>query len=94
VVHESAATDSWEDPRDLVARDADRVRRWLLTHDVDFVVRIYAALVTSDASLARTTACAVVSREQAPAWIASLPRQRSLSPERCARIVRLLRAAG
>jgi hypothetical protein len=95
VVHEAppGEVSSWDDPRDLVARDAERVRRWLLTHDVDFVVRIYAALVTTETSLPRTTACAVVTAEQASAWIASLPRQRSMNPERCTRIIGLLRPA-
>ncbi len=95
VIHDSPPGEitSWEDPRELVARDAERVRRWLLTHDVDFVVRIYAALVTPETSLPRTTACAVVTAEQVPAWITSLPRQRSLNPERCARIVGLIRGS-
>jgi hypothetical protein len=95
VVHEAPPGEiaAWEDPREMVARDAERVRRWLLTHDVDFVVRIYAALVTGETSLPRTTACAVVTAEQVPAWVASLPRQRSLNPERCALIMRLLRSA-
>lgn len=92
VIHDAppGEVSSWEDPRELVARDAERVRRWLLTHDVDFVVRIYAALVTPETTLPRTTACAVVTAEQVPAWIASLPRQRSMNPERCARIMGLL----
>lgn len=94
VVHEAPPGEvgPWDDPREMVARDAERVRRWLLTHDVDFVVRIYAALVTDETSLPRTTSCAIVTPEQMPAWIASLPRQRSLTPERCTRIVELLRA--
>ena len=71
-----------EHPIDRVARDAERVRHWLTNGDLDFVVRVYAALVTSDLTLARSPLCAVITPEQIPAWIAALPRQRSLSAGR------------
>lgn len=95
VVHEASPGEltEWDDPRETVARDAERARRWLQQRDVDFVVRIYAALVTPETSLPRTTTCAVLTAEQMPAWIASLPRQRSLTPDRCARIMGMLRAS-
>lgn len=86
---ESRTRDGWQrmdDPLDVAMRDADRVRRWLSTADLDFVVRVYAALVVSDQSLQRSPTCAVISTEQIPAWIASLPRQRTLTAGRRARL--------
>jgi hypothetical protein len=82
---EARTQDGWiptEHPLDRVARDADRVRHWLGDGDLDFVVRVYAALVTPDTSLVRSPACAVITPEQIPAWIEALPRQRSLSAGR------------
>src|SRR4029079_13785356 len=35
-----------EAPLDRASRDAERVRGWLSTHDRDFLVRVYAAIVT------------------------------------------------
>ena len=78
------------DPREATVRDADRVRHWLGQHEVDFVVRVYAAILTTDRTLGRTGACAVVPPEQLGAWVASLPRQRSLTADRRTRIVGLL----
>ena len=37
-----------EAPLDRASRDAERVRGWLSTHDRDFLVRVYAAVVTDD----------------------------------------------
>jgi hypothetical protein len=71
-----------EHPLDRAARDAERVRRWLGSGDLDFVVRVYAALVTADPSMPRSPLCAVISADQIPAWIAALPRQRSLTTGR------------
>jgi hypothetical protein len=82
---ETHTDDGWrpmEDPLDTSMRDADRVRRWLATADLDFVVRVYAALVVDDRSLERSPTCAVISSQQIPAWIASLPRQRTLTAGR------------
>ncbi len=81
------------DPRDPVTRDAERLRRWLGQHEVDFVVRVYGAIVTTDDALARSAACAVVTSEQLSAWVASLPRQRSLTADRRNRLLGLLRDA-
>jgi hypothetical protein len=81
------------DPRDPVTRDAERLRRWLGQREVDFVVRVYAAMIASDDTLTRSAACAVVTAEQLTAWIGSLPRQRSLTMERRTRLVSLLRDA-
>jgi hypothetical protein len=86
--------DTWrpmDDPLDRAMRDADGVRRWLGTADLDFVVRVYAALVVDDRSLARSPTCAVISTQQIPAWIASLPRQRTLTAGRRERLMVLAR---
>ena len=81
------------DPRDQVTRDAERLRRWFGQHEVDFVVRVYGAMVATDSTVTRSAACAVVTGEQLPAWVASLPRQRSLTTDRRTRLVGLLRDA-
>jgi hypothetical protein len=90
---EPTAADSASDPRDPVTRDAERLRHWLSQREVDFVVRVYAAILTTDDTLSRSAACAVVTGEQLSAWVASLPRQRSLTMDRRTRLVGLLRDA-
>ena len=82
-----------ESPLDRAARDAERVRRWFSHDDHDFVVRVYAAAVAADTTLPRTPACAVITLDQLPAWLASLPVQRSLSAARLAQLVDLVRSA-
>jgi hypothetical protein len=79
------------DPLAAVVRDSDRVRRWLSEADLDFVVRVYAALVVSDRTLERSPNCAVISPEQIPAWIASLPRQRTLTAGRRGKLLAMAR---
>jgi hypothetical protein len=94
---ESRRRDGWEpmeDPLDVAMRDADRVRRWLSTADLDFVVRVYAALVVSDRTLQRSPTCAVISAEQIPAWMASLPPQRTLTAGRRGRLLAMAQSAG
>ena len=93
---ESRTNDGWmptDDPLDQAVRDAERVRRWLAAADLDFVVRVYAALVVADETLRRTPACAVIVAEQIPAWIASLPRQRTLTAGRRGRLLALTRSS-
>jgi hypothetical protein len=91
--------DRWvpiENPLDRASRDADRVRRWLHDGDRDFVVRVHAAVIATDASdqgVARTPSCAVIGRDQIPAFLASLPAQRSFNAERRAHVVDLVRSA-
>jgi hypothetical protein len=82
-----------EHPMDRVARDAERVRHWLANGDLDFVVRVYAALVTPDTTIARSPVCAVITPDQIPAWIEALPRQRSLSAGRRQHLLTRVRAA-
>jgi len=79
-----------ENPLDRTSRDAERVRRWCAADDRDFVVRVHAALVVPDASIQRTPTCAVIAADQIPAWIGSLPAQRTLTPGRRARLARML----
>ena len=69
-------------PLDRAARDADRLRHGLGEADLDFIARVHAAIVIADAPVTRSPACAVITRDQVPAWIASLPRQRSLTERR------------
>ncbi len=76
-----------------LAQDAERVRRWLRDGDLDFVVRVHAALVTTDTTIERTPACAVITETQIPAWLAALPQQRSLTAGRRSKIVAMVRAA-
>ncbi len=86
---EMRTADGWipaEHPLDRAARDAERVRRWLGHGDLDFVVRVHAALVTTDGSMPRSPLCAVITADQIPSWIAALPRQRSLTAGRIGQI--------
>jgi hypothetical protein len=83
-----------EHPIDAVARDAERVRFWLTHGDLDFVVRVYAALVVSDTTIPRSATCAVISVDQIPDWLQSLPRQRSFSAGRRNHLLARIRAAG
>jgi hypothetical protein len=76
-----------ENPLDRATRDAERVRRWLATDDRDFVIKVYAAVIGPDATVPRTPTCAVITRDQIPAFLASLPPQRSLTSTRLQRIV-------
>lgn len=79
-----------ENPLDRASRDAERVRRWFAADDRDFVLKVHAALVAPDVSLRRTPTCAVITGDQIPAWIGSLPAQRTLTPGRRDRIARIL----
>lgn len=80
-------------PLERAVRDAERARRWLAHDDADFVVKSYAAVIGDPASVPRTTACAVVTLEQLPAWIASLPPQRTLTPHRVELMIAFVRDA-
>ena len=83
-----------EGPLEGVARDAERVRHWLANGDLDYVVRVYAALVTTDTAIPRSGLCAVITEDQIPAWLAALPRQRSFSAARRNHLLTRVRAAG
>jgi hypothetical protein len=95
VYWEARTDDGWiriENPLDRAARDAERVRRWFSHDDHDFVVRVYAAVIATSTTMPRTPTCAVITAEQLPAWLASLPVQRSLSDARLAQLVDLVRS--
>jgi hypothetical protein len=80
-----------EDDVAQATRDADRVRHWLTQNDQDFVVRVHAAVVGGAADIERPRGCALLTIEGIPAWLESLPRQRSLNEARLARLVRLVK---
>jgi len=94
---ETRTRDGWvptEGPLEGVARDAERFRHWIANGDLDYVVRVYAALVTTDAAIPRSPLCAVINEDQIPAWLAALPRQRSFSAGRRNHLLSRVRAAG
>jgi hypothetical protein len=80
-----------ENPLEHAARDAEGVRSWLGDDEQDFVVKVYAAVLAPDTTLPRTPACAVITADQIPAWLASLPPQRSLNAMRRERLIGLIR---
>jgi hypothetical protein len=82
-----------EEPADRASRDAERVRAWLSADEQDFLVRVYAAVVTDDPQIERTASCAVVAPGGIAAWLDALPPQRTLTPERRAHLVDLVRSA-
>jgi hypothetical protein len=83
-----------EAPLDRAARDAERLRGWISTDDRDFLVRVYAAVVTEDRRVERTASCAVVPPAQLAGWIGALPAQRGLTPERRQRIADMIGSLG
>jgi hypothetical protein len=82
-----------ENPLDRATRDAERVRRWLGDDDSDFIVKVYAAVVGTEPSVARTTGCAVLTPDQVVGWLAALPGQRTLTDGRRQRMLAIARAA-
>jgi hypothetical protein len=85
-----------EDPVQRASRDAERIRGWLGTEDRDFLVRVYAAIVTEDPSIDRSATCAVVSPSELAGWLEALPVQRGLTNQRRERLVEMVQelAAG
>ena len=81
-----------EAPLDRASRDAERVRGWLATHDRDFLVRVYAAVVTDDPRVDRTPTCAVVKPGDLAGWLEALPVQRGLNDERRESLVDLIKS--
>jgi hypothetical protein len=81
-----------ESPVQRASRDAERVRSWLATDDRDFLVRVYAAIVTDDATIERSPDCAVVRPADLSAWLDALPAQRGLTPQRRDHLVELVRS--
>lgn len=81
-----------ESPMERTTRDAERVRRWFGAADRDFVVKVHAAVVVPSGSVERTPNCAVITPEQIPAWLASLPQQRGMTGDRRQELVAQVRA--
>ncbi len=80
-----------EGPTDRTGRDAERVRGWLAAEDRDFVVKVYAAVVSTDPRVERTANCAVVRPEDFPAWVRALTPQRGLTASRRERVEQMVR---
>jgi hypothetical protein len=80
-----------EGPVDRTARDAERVRGWLAADDRDFVVKVYAVVVTNDQRVQRSSSCAVVRPADLPAWISTLAPQRGLTASRRERVEQLVK---
>ncbi|HYO44972.1 MAG TPA: hypothetical protein VES19_17375 [Candidatus Limnocylindrales bacterium] len=71
-----------ENPVQRTSRDAERVRGWLAANDRDFLVRVYAVIVTDDPTMERSPTCAVVTAADLAGWLEALPAQRGLTPQR------------
>ena len=82
----------FENPLERTERDGERMRRWVASADRDYVVKVYAAVVTGDTTVSRTPACAVVTAEQIPAWLASLPTARALTADRQTELIGQIQA--
>jgi hypothetical protein len=81
-----------EDPVQRAGRDAERVRSWLAADDRDFLVRVHAAIVTTDPTIGRSASCAVVAPGELAGWLEALPVQRGLTPHRRERLEEMVRA--
>ncbi len=81
---------SIENPLLRAAHDGDRLRRHLESLEHGFVVRVQAAVLSNQHAIERTADCAVVAPDDVPAWLAALPAQRGLSPDRLARLVEIV----
>ena len=81
-----------EDPIQRASRDAERVRGWLATDDRDFLVKVFAAVVTEDDRVERTPNCAVLRPDELSGWLAALPAQRGLTPARREHLVEMIRS--
>jgi hypothetical protein len=90
--HTSGRWIAYENPLERATRDAERVKRWFAGTERDYVLRVYSAVVTDDRTVERTPACAVISRDQLGAWLASLPPSRSITTDRKTEIMAQLAA--
>jgi len=81
-----------ESPVQRASRDAERVRSWLAANDRDFLVRVYAAVVTDDPTMERSPDCAVVPTSDLASWLEALPVQRGLTTARREQLVELVHA--
>jgi hypothetical protein len=81
-----------EHPVERTSRDAERLRRWIGAEERDFIVKVYAAFVTTDPTILRTPACAVIGPSEVAAWLTGLPPQRSLYDTRRDDLIERVRA--
>ncbi len=79
-----------ENPLQRAVRDAERLRGHLEAQERDFVVRVQAVVLGDPADVGRTEACSVVAPDDVPAWLAALPAQRGLTPDRLAHLHQVL----
>lgn len=82
----------FENPLERASRDAERVRRWIASTERDFVVKVFAAVVTNDPTITRTATCSVVRDDEIAAWLSSLPPARALNPDRRLEITAAVRS--
>jgi hypothetical protein len=82
-----------DNPLLLAGHDADRVRGWLSPDDGDHVLKVYAAVVGSDARVERTPSVAFIAPTQVAEWLSSLPPQKSLDADRREKVVKQVRSA-
>ena len=80
-----------ENPVQRTSRDAERVRGWLAADDRDFLVRVYAAIVSDDPTVERSASCAVVPSADLASWLEALPVQRGLTPQRREHLTEMVR---
>ena len=88
--------DQWvaiENPLDRAARDAEAVRRWLVSDEHGFVVKVYSAVIAGGNSVARSSTTAVVDRGQIGAFLDKLPPHRTFSPDRRRQVLDRVRSA-
>jgi hypothetical protein len=81
-----------ESPVQRASRDAERVRGWLASNERDFLVRVYAAIVTDDQVIDRSPDCAVLATTELASWMEALPTQRGLTVQRREHLVELVHA--
>lgn len=53
-----------ENPLERASRDSDRIRSWLSGDEIDYVVKVYAAVVGDDPRVERSPTCAVLAPNQ------------------------------
>jgi hypothetical protein len=82
-----------DNPLERAARDAEAVRHWFDEDETDRVVKVYAAVVGEIPGLERTSDCAVIRPSEVAGWIAALPAQRLLTPERLTQVISQVRSA-
>ena len=80
-----------EDPVQRASRDAERVRGWIAADDRDFLVRVYAAIVSEDRTIERSPTCAVLAPGDLAGWLEALPVQRGLTAARREHLVEMVR---